>query len=475
MRKICPRLVLAGLRGGSGKTTLSLGLTAAWRRAGRRVVPFKKGPDYIDAGWLAFAAGHPCFNLDPHLMGWRQVARSFYTHASPEGVAVIEGNRGLYDGMDAEGGYSTAELAKLLGAPVVLIIDCTKVTRTVAAMVMGCQRFDQEVNLAGVVLNRLAGARHEKTAREAIERYCGLPVLGAIPKLKGELAERHLGLVPAHEVAEAEAALRFAADYATSHLDLDALWGVAQAAAPLEGEPLATCLRQPAPRPRVAVIRDAAFWFYYPENIAALGEAGAEVVFVDALRDPCLPKVDALYIGGGFPEMHAAALAANGGFRESVRLAVEAGLPVYAECGGLMYLGRALHLDGRAYPMVGALPVAFEICAKPQGHGYTVLEAEEPNPYFERGALVHGHEFRYSRAVEWRAGSLPLAFRVRRGHGFDGSRDGLLYRNVLAGYTHIHALGVPQWAPALVGRAAEFRARAEAALAAGGEAAAPGI
>jgi cobyrinic acid a,c-diamide synthase len=428
------------------------------------VVPFKKGPDYIDAGWLAFAAGHPCFNLDPHLMGWEQVSRSFLTRSLPDSVAVIEGNRGLYDGLDAEGGYSTAELAKLLRAPVVLIIDCTKVTRTVAAMVMGAQRFDPEVQLAGVVLNRLAGARHEQVVRTAVERYCGLPVLGALPKLRGELAERHLGLVPAHEVPEAEAAVDFAAEYARKYLDLDALWRLAQAAPPLEGEPLAPQPHRLAVRPRVGVIRDAAFWFYYPENLEALAEAGAEVVWIDSLGDPLLPPIDGLYIGGGFPETHAERLSANRTFRESLRVAIEAGLPVYAECGGLMYLGRSLHLAGGRYPMVGVLPVSFEISPKPQGHGYTVLECQEPNPYYEPGTVLHGHEFRYSRAVGWEEGSLPLAFRVVRGHGFEGRRDGLLYKSVLAGYTHVHALGAPQWAVALVGRAAEFRVSREVAL-----------
>jgi cobyrinic acid a,c-diamide synthase len=467
MLKSCPRLVLAGLRGGSGKTALSLGLTAAWRRAGRTVVPFKKGPDYIDAGWLAFAAGRPCFNLDPFLMGWEQVSRSFLTRSSPRGVAVIEGNRGLFDGMDVEGSYSTAELAKLLAAPVVLILDCTKATRTVASLVLGCQRFDETLNLAGVVLNRLAGSRHESTVRAAIERYCGLRVLGALPKFSGgELAERHMGLVPSHEVPGAEAVLGFAAECAQKFLDLEALWEVAQAAPPLEGEPLQPLLRRLGFRPRVGVIRDSAFWFYYPENIEALAEAGAEVLYLDALSGDLPSGVDGLYIGGGFPESFAAQLAANGSFREALRLAIEEGLPVYAECGGLMYLGRALHLRGDSYPMVGALPVSFTLERKPQGHGYTVLEAEEPNPYYEPGLVIHGHEFRYSRVQGWEDGRLPLAFRVERGHGFDGRRDGLVYKGVLASYTHVHALGVRQWAVSLVDRAAEFRMRRGAGLSA---------
>ncbi len=466
MRKPCPRLVLAGLRGGSGKTTLSLGLTAAWRQAGREVVAFKKGPDYIDAGWLAFAAGRPCFNLDPFLMGWEQVSRSFISRTRPGSVALVEGNRGLFDGLDEAGRYSTAELAKLLTTPVVLIVDCTKATRTVASLILGCQRFDESVGLAGVVLNHIAGARHERVVRASVEQYCGLPVLGAFPKLRQELAERHLGLVPSHELPEAEAALEFAAECARNYLDLDALWRLAEEAPEIEGEPLEAHPRRLDPRPRVGVIRDAAFWFYYPENLEALAEAGAEIVWLDALKDGLLPPLDGLYIGGGFPETHAARLSANRPFRESLALAIEEGLPVYAECGGLMYLGRALHVEGGTYPMVGVLPVSFGLERKPQGHGYTVLECDAPNPFYEPGRLLHGHEFRYSRVLDWEEGGLPLAFHCQRGHGFDGRRDGLLYKNVLAGYTHIHALGVPEWAASLVDRAAEFRARA-------GEAGAP--
>jgi cobyrinic acid a,c-diamide synthase len=424
------------------------------------VVPFKKGPDYIDAGWLAFAAGHPCFNLDPFLTGWEQVSRSFLSRSTPGSVAVIEGNRGLFDGLDAEGSYSTAELAKRLVAPVVLILDCTKVTRTVASFVIGCQRFDEAVHLAGVVLNRVAGARHEGVVRAAIEQYTGLRVLGAFPKLSGDLAERHMGLVPSHEIPEAHAVLNYSAETARKYLDLDALWEVAQASPPLEGEPLVSERRELASAPRIGVIRDAAFWFYYPENFEAIEEAGGQIVWLDALKDAELAPIDGLYIGGGFPETFAARLAENRGFRESLRAAIEDGLPVYAECGGLMYLGRAIEVEGESYPMVGVLPVSFGLSRKPQGHGYTVLEADgPPNPYYRAGAVIHGHEFRYSRVQGWEEGLLPLAFKAKRGHGFDGQRDGLIYKNVLASYTHVHALGVREWAVSLVDMAAGRRAK----------------
>ncbi|MFH0810501.1 MAG: cobyrinate a,c-diamide synthase [Pseudomonadota bacterium] len=461
----CPRLVLAGLRGGSGKTTVSLGLTAAWRQAGRDVVPFKKGPDYIDAGWLALAAGRPCYNLDPFLMSWEGVLYSFARRAAPRGINIVEGNRGLYDGLDARGEYSTAELAKRLRAPLVLVVDCTKATRTVAALVLGCKCFDDSLNLAGVVLNRIAGSRHEAVVRASLAEYCGVPVVGALPKLSARIAERHMGLVPSHEVAEAGAALDFAAECARKYLDLDALEVLAQAAPPIEWEAATVECRPVADRPRIGVIRDEAFWFYYPENLEALAEAGAEVVWLDALRDGVLPPLDGLYIGGGFPEVHAERLAANSGFRESLRLAIEDWLPVYAECGGLMYLGRDIRVKDTAYPMVGVFLVSFGLEPKPQGHGYTVLEVEEQNPFYPPGRVVRGHEFRYSRVLDY-GGGLKLAFRLERGHGFQDGRDGLIYKNVLAGYTHVHALGTKEWAFSLVDRAAEHRGRRMAETAA---------
>jgi cobyrinic acid a,c-diamide synthase len=453
-----PRVLVAGVRGGSGKTLISLGLLAAWRRQGHRVAPFKKGPDYIDAAWLALAAGRPCRNLDLFLMSPHAVLGSIAASTAESDVAVIEGNRGLYDGMDAEGSTSTAELAKLLQAPVVLSVDCTKATRTVAAVVLGCQRLDPQVPLAGVILNRAAGPRHESVLREAVEGTCGLPVVGVIPKIAEPLfPERHLGLVPPQEHGGLETAIERAAELAEEHLDLQAIRDLAAAAPALEP-------RAPSPevstapvteRARIGVFRDAAFQFYYPENLEALERQGARLIEVSPIRDAALPHVDALYIGGGFPETLAPALAENKPFLESLRQAIEVGLPVYAECGGTVYLGEKLLYQGKEYAMVGALPVAFAFRAKPQGHGYTVLETVGDNPFYAVGETLRGHEFHYTY-MQSSAEALSFAFRVTRGFGFDGERDGLRHRNVLACYTHIHALGTESWAPALVRTAARF-------------------
>ncbi len=453
-----PRILIAGVRGGSGKTLIALGLLAAWRRQGYRVAPFKKGPDYIDAAWLSSAAGRPCRNLDLFLMSPQAALGSFAGSTAESDVAVIEGNRGLYDGMDAQGSYSTAELAKLLRAPVVLSVDCTKATRTVAAVVLGCQRLDPQVPLKGVVLNQAAGPRHESVLREAVEGACGLPVVGVIPKIAEPLfPERHLGLVPPQEHGGLEAAIDRAAEVAQQHLDLEAIWDLARAAPALEPRPPIPETGE-APQThvvRIGVFRDAAFQFYYPENLEALTRQGARLVEVSPISDPQLPEVDALYIGGGFPETLAPALAENRPFRDSLRRAIETGLPVYAECGGTVYLGEMLLFEGNEYPMVGAIPVVFAFRAKPQGHGYTVLETVAENPFYAVGETLRGHEFHYTY-MQSAPEDLSFAFRVHRGHAFDGERDGICHRNVLACYTHVHALGTESWAPALVRAAARF-------------------
>ncbi|RJR37243.1 MAG: cobyrinate a,c-diamide synthase [Deltaproteobacteria bacterium] len=460
MDRSCPRLLLAALRGGAGKTTLTLGLLAAWRDQGRRLVPFKKGPDYIDPAWHALAAGCSSHNLDPFLMEGDQILALVARHASAADGLLIEGNRGLYDGLDAQGTSSTAELAKALATPVVLVVDCTMRTRTTAALVLGCQHFDPLTPIRGVVLNQIARPRHESLIRSAIEHYCGIPVLGAIPRLKcAVFPERHMGLVPPQEHATAVKAVNTARDLAQRYLDLDGLWQVASQAPPL---PRAQIFESPAVAGEpvtIGIIRDSAFQFYYPENLEALEQQGARLVEINALEDPLLPaELDGLYIGGGFPETHAKQLAENLSFRNAIKAAAEAGLPIYAECGGLMYLGEAIiTLQGERFPMVGIFPYEFVMGKKPQGHGYTILEVDRDNPFFAPGTLLKGHEFHYSRIQPEPGPQENLVFTVNRGAGLGGQREGLVYHNVLATYTHLHTLGSPQWAAGIVRRAREYR------------------
>jgi cobyrinic acid a,c-diamide synthase len=467
-----PRLIIAGVKGGSGKTMLSLAIAAGLRSQKRlRVVPFKKGPDYIDAGWLSVAAKSPCYNLDPFFLSGEMIVKSFVSHARGD-IAVIEGNRGLYDGMDADGEYSTAELSRLLRAPVVLVIDCTKMTRTAAAVVLGCMKLDARVAIKGVVLNQVAGERHESVVRESIERYCSLPVLGAIPRLRAdEMPERHMGLIPHQEHPDTVKVISLAEEIARRFLDIDAIANIAMAVDPLEtrdeGRPqsersslVSVSKDKGRPSIRIGVIRDSAFQFYYPENLEELERRGAEIVDINALTDDCLPDIHALYIGGGFPETNALRLAENTRFRDSLRLMAERGLPIYAECGGLMFLGESIVAEGEKYRMTGIFPVAFDMKKRPQAHGYTIVEIDKPNPFYPVGTVLHGHEFHYSAVTDF-AGELleNSAFAMRRGKGIKDSRDGICYKNVLATYTHIHALGSPVWADGLVGCAIKYKNR----------------
>jgi len=472
------KIIIAAMRGGAGKTILSIGIIAAWRARGYQIAPFKKGPDYIDAGWLALAAGRPCYNLDSFLIAPDNLRESFYSHTPENHIAVIEGNRGLYDGSDQHGSTSTAELSKMLDIPVILCLDCTKSTRTVAATVLGCLHFDPQVNIAGVVLNRVAGQRHETVIRRTVEQRCGLSVLGAIPKLrKQRFPERHMGLVPIPEHVWAGKAIKAAADVAAQYIDLDKLLDIAQpkhqpstefgtsrtesvtSASSVQASitTLPAMNTQPTDNLRIGIAKDSAFQFYYAENLEALETLGAELIYISPLTDPAIPEIDALYIGGGFPETHAQELADNITFRTALKSLAENGLPVYAECGGLIYLGESMVLDETTYPMTGLLPIVFGLSAHPKGHGYTVIAVRRENPFFETGAEIKGHEFHYSYILKWKGDPGDLAFDMRRGTGFTDGRDGICHQNILAAYTHIHALGTPSWAPAMLRNAQKYR------------------
>ncbi len=457
MNQSCPRLIIAALRGGAGKTTLSVAMTVALRKQGITVTPFKKGPDYIDAAWLSQAASGPCYNLDTYLMGADRVASSFSRHAARGAVSIIEGNRGLFDGVNAAGEFSTAELAKLLHTPVILIVDCDKVTRTAAAMVLGCLNLDPAVDIQGVILSRVSGSRHASVIRQAIEEYAGLRIYGTVPRLSDlPFAQRHLGLIPPEEHNQMHQAMEKAGAIARDYLDMPGLISVAQSAPPwrIDAFPNSIRINSADDEPvTIGVIKDTAFQFYYQENIEALTDRGAKVVLISALDDKVLPPVDALYIGGGFPETQAERLSANESFRLSLREAAEAGLPIYAECGGFIYLGESLAIGDKQYPMVGALPVTFGMEKKPQGHGYTTLTVDRENPFFPIGQTITGHEFHYCRILSQRDDESHTAYRVVRGTGMDGRRDGLCRKNILAGFTHLHALGTPEWADALIDRA----------------------
>jgi cobyrinic acid a,c-diamide synthase len=456
-----PRLMISAAHKSSGKTTVALGLAAAWRERGLAVQPFKKGPDYIDPMWLALASGRPCFNLDQHLSDAAAIkARVAASAAGAEvDLALVEGNKGLYDGLALDGSNSNAALARLLALPVVLVLDARGMTRGVAPLVLGYQAFEREVDIAGVILNRVGGSRHEAKLRAVIEHYTTVPVLGAVAEDEHlALAERHLGLLPCAEREGAAAWVHEVGERIAAQVDLERLQALAAGAPALaaveRSEPAAPLpLRQ---RLRIGIARDRAFGFYYPEDLQALAAAGAELAFFDTLQDARLPPaLDGLVIGGGFPETSLAALEANAALRADIRAALAAGLPTYAECGGLMYLSRSIVHEGRRAAMAGVIPGDAVMHKRPVGRGYVRLEETAAMPWAARAAdhaPVLGHEFHHASLENLDPG-LAFAYRVHRGHGIDGLHDGVCVHNVLAGFSHLRGV----WPERFVAFAARVR------------------
>ena len=444
------RFLISAAHKSSGKTTISIGLATALSSGERKltVQPFKKGPDYIDPLWLSVAAGRPCYNLDFFLSPDAELQAQFARYGHDAEVCLVEGNKGLYDGLDLEGSNSNAALARLLDLPVILVLDARGMTRGIAPLILGYQAFDRNIRIAGVILNRLGGRRHEAKLRAVIEHYTDVPVLGAVQE-DAELAlvERHLGLMPVNETAEAERHIAAIGERIAAQVDLDRLLAISHTG---------LSLSPPAPQPRsrekpvrIAIARDAAFGFYYADDLAALAAAGAHTVFFDTLHDPKLPPCDGLLIGGGFPECFLDQLEANTSLRADIRRAIEAGLPTYAECGGLMYLARSIHWKGRRAQMVDVIPGDIRMHDKPVGRGYVILEANANHPWRaadQTGGAVslHAHEFHYSNLYDLPADT-RYAYAVRRGHGIDGHHDGVVLHRLLASYSHLRATTGCDW------------------------------
>ena len=440
------RFLVSAAHKSSGKTTVSIGLCAALAARGHSVQPFKKGPDYIDPLWLGRAAGRPCRNLDFHLSTHVELKAQFARHGHDADVCLVEGNKGLYDGLDLEGANSNAALARLLDLPVVLVLDARGMTRGIAPLILGYQAFDRELNIAGVILNQLGGSRHESKLRKVVEHYTDVPVLGAIgadPRLA--LTERHLGLMPANETLAAESSIREIAKLVAAQVDLDRLLTATTAAVAL---PRPLPARGVPASLRIAVARDAAFGFYYADDLDAFAAAGAELLPFDTLKDARLPDCDGLFIGGGFPESFLEQLEANAALRGDIRAAIEAGLPAYAECGGLMYLARSISWRGVTRRMVGAIAGDVAMHDRPVGRGYVRLAATDAHPWL--AGPVAAHEFHYS-GLEGLAPDTRFAYGMERGHGIDGTNDGIIHRRLLASYSHLRSASDCDWVAHFVG------------------------
>ncbi|MCB2017810.1 MAG: cobyrinate a,c-diamide synthase [Hydrogenophaga sp.] len=456
------RLLVSAAHKSSGKTTVSLGLCAAFSERGVRVQPFKKGPDYIDPMWLGKASGRACHNLDPYLMAPEQIGAMFAQQAASADLSIVEGNKGLYDGLALDGSNSNAALAQLLGLPVLLVIDARGMTRGIAPLILGYQAFDPHIRIGGVILNRLGGSRHESKLRAVIEHYTDVPVLGAIAEDRDlAVAERHLGLMPSNEHADADRQIRLIGERVAAQVDLDRVRALG-ARAPALGlsSTRAKAVDSSAAEVRIALAQDRAFGFYYPDDLQALRDAGAELVPFDTLTDPALPRdIDGLFIGGGFPELFMHELQANHSLRARISQAIADGLPTYAECGGLMYLARSLSWRGERCDMVGAVAGDATLHSKPVGRGYVGLAATEHMPWTGlSGKSVRAHEFHYS-SLDGLPPETRFAWRVTRGHGIDGQHDGVVRDNLLATYAHLRSVAGTDWAPHFVNFVRSQRAR----------------
>ncbi|MHB1214495.1 MAG: cobyrinate a,c-diamide synthase [Thiobacillus sp.] len=452
-----PRVFISAAHKSSGKTTLTLGLCAALHARGQAVQPFKKGPDYIDPMWLGMAAQRPCYNLDFHMMQRIEIEQQFAGAAASASISLIEGNKGLYDGLDLDGSNSNAALAKLLGAPVVLVIDARGMTRGVAPLILGYQAFDPEICIAGVILNNLGGSRHESKLRAVIEHYTDVEVIGAVQHDASlQIAERHLGLVPANEQDAARARIEHVGERVAGQVDLSRLLAIGDSA-PAFSVPPQAGVAASAERLRIGIAHDRAFGFYYSEDLDCLRASSVELVDIDTLHAQALPAVDGLVIGGGFPEMFMAELEANAALRTQIRRAIEAGLPTYAECGGLMYLSRSLSWQGQTRQMVGVVPGDTVMHARPVGRGYARLQPTGDDRWQE-SAPIPAHEFHYSSLENLPADSM-YAYQVIRGHGIDGRHDGYQQHNLLAGYVHRRGAGAQGWIAPFLNQVRAHKAR----------------
>ena len=503
------RIYISAGHKSSGKTTLSIGLCAALTQQGKKVQPFKKGPDYIDPLWLANASSihrqRQCYNLDFNTQSPEEIIQTLTHYGDDADINIIEGNKGLHDGVALDGCDSNAAMAKLTQSPVILVIDARGVTRGVAPLLLGYQSFDKDINIAGVIYNFCGGARHEQKLRAVTEQYTDIPVFGMLRKSASmDLAERHLGLMPCNESKLAKQKISEIAQFVTGSVDLSKVIEYSNSASilPTVSQPLLVNTKslsrnksKQKSKIRIGICEDEAFGFYYADDKQALSAMGAELVSINTLSDDELPKnIDGLFIGGGFPETQMKKLESNVSMRESIYSAIESGLPTYAECGGLMYLSESIEWENESAEMVGIIPAVARMNQKPQGRGYVRLEETVDMPWGKssenvdnknngnelvkaalvsstrspaeasiKSALVtskksaskiiNAHEFHYSSLErinedidDYLKTKGKFAYKVHRGVGITGENDGWVYKNLVATYSHLRHTNSNPWA-----------------------------
>ena len=462
MKQRIPRIVIGATQSGSGKPTIVTGLLAALKEKGLKVQSYKVGPDYIDPGYHEIASGRPGHNLDTWLVTEEKLAEIFARTADDADIAIIEGVMGLYDG-GKNGISSTASVAKLLDAPVLLVINAKSMGESAAALALGFKQYDPTVNIAGVILNRLGSPTHRQMIEEALERL-DIPVFGAVGRNdKMNMPERHLGLLPVQENnSEAEVVAEIGRTVGAS-VDIEKIIGLAESAPEIE-LPARNTLPEKR-RVRIAVARDDAFTFYYPESIYQLEISGAEIIPFSPLHDREMPEADGLILGGGFPEMFASELYGNESMRASIGEAAKSGMPIYSECGGFMYLMKEMvDFDGNHFPMTGIIPGSVTMNKKLQTVGYVAATMEKDTVLGRKGTVLHGHEFHFSSECapeNINPEEYPRAFTFQRMRKIPPYLAGYAKDNILGSYLHLHFAGSPEAARSFVDKCAEYRQQQE--------------
>jgi cobyrinic acid a,c-diamide synthase len=450
-------IYISAVKRNSGKTTISVVLSRLLKNKGLSVQPFKKGPDFIDPMWLNIASGKRTYNLDFYFMSKNKIKNHFLTHSLSSDISIVEGNHGLHDSFDIYGKSSNAEMAKLLGLPVILLVDVGELNRGVVPLILGFKEFDKNVDIKGIILNKVHSKRHEKNLLRAIKYYTDLKVVGNIPNNpEFSIKQRHLGLLSTLSSEEVENLVEDMSSKISDYINIENIIKISKIAnksyADINNPQILSMKnngkRNIGNRLKIGLAYDNAFNFYYNENIEALENLGCEIIKFSPIGDPCLPDVDALYIGGGFPEIFSEKLQANSKIRMEIKQKIEAGIPVYAECGGLMYLCKSISYENNCHEMVGAIEADVKFTKKPKGHGYTKLTPysydAKKGEWFNRIKSIRGHEFHHS-FLEMPEDIYKFVFKVKKGYGVDGIGDGIAYKNVLAGYTHMYSPSSPGW------------------------------
>lgn len=433
----------------SGKTLVSAGLCALFRQRGLKVQAFKKGPDYIDGMWLGQASGQPCFNLDPYLSSWASIEENFYYRSLDSDIRLIEGTKGLFDGVATDGSDSNAELSVRLRVPVLLVIDCEGITRGIAPLLLGYQGFDSRVDIRGVILNRVGGDRHQTKLMNAVREYTDIRVFGAVHNdTKLSLPERHIGLVPVSEYRNSDNWIKNLVDKLSQQISVDSLLGAFSSPKEKKGQKwVYRAMEEVSSKTRItiAVAKDEAFNFYYEDDVQRFLSKGVRLLSFNTLRDTKLPSnIDGLWIGGGFPEYFLSDLHSNVSLRDDIRSQILAGLPAYAECGGLMYLSKSISWRRKTVDMIGVIPGHVHVLNRPIGRGYVKLSKTMDSPWKMKELSLTGHEFHFSKIL-----GLPenqkFAWSVDRGYGVDGTHDGIIVNNLIASYCHLRSGAGSNW------------------------------